>query len=134
MMMRSGAAVLVGMLMVFVSGCGGESEASLGGAALGAGPVEGALCEIVLRPDVLEGWDDSFITPGPTRDNAVGSKDSVWGKYVAMHDDWIVVDMADILMDKEDGSVTTYGEAGIKQTYRYWVPRERVLYFRVWTE
>ena len=99
---------------------------------IGAPPV-GTLCEIVLRPDVLAGRD-KLITPHPTQDNANGSKDSVWGRFAAINESWIIVDVSDIRADVKDGRVTTYGDAGVGQKYRYWVPREHVLFLRVWTE
>ena len=110
-----------------------ESPASLDTFQTRDVPAVGTRCEIVLRPDLLVGRDE-FITPQQAQDNVNGSKDSVWGRFVAINDDWIIIDMDIIRMDVKDGKTTTYGDAGITQRHRYWVPREHVLYLRVWTE
>ena len=93
----------------------------------------GAECEVVLRPDFLEGLD-RFVTPRHTSSSINGSKDSVHGKLIKITDDWIIVSLADIKVTETKSGVKTYGKAGEKQRYEYWVPRGNVLYMRMWKD
>jgi len=93
----------------------------------------GAECEVVLRPDFLEGLD-RFVTPKHTSSNINGSKDSVHGKLIKITDDWIIVSLADIKVKITESGQTTYGKAGEKQRYEYWVPRSNVLYMKLWKD
>jgi len=93
----------------------------------------GAECEVVLRPEFLAGWD-RLVTPKHTGSSISGSKDSVRGKLIKITDDWIIVSLADIKVTETKSGVKTYGKAGEKQRYEYWVPRGNVLYMRVWKD
>ena len=93
----------------------------------------GAECEVVLRPEFLAGWD-RLVTPKHTSSTLSGSKDSVRGKLIKITDDWIIVSLAGIKVTETKSGVKTYGKAGEKQRYEYWVPRGNVLYMRVWKD
>jgi len=93
----------------------------------------GAECEVVLRAEFLEGLD-RFVTPTHTSSSINGSKDSVRGKLIKITDDWIIVSLADIKVKLTERGQTTYGKAGEKQRYEYWVPRSNMLYMKVWKD
>ena len=69
-------------------------------------PALGANCIVILRPEEL-GTRQALLTPGEVD----GVSSSIQGKFVQLNDQWIVLDFGN---DKQ-----------------VWVPRERVLLFRV---
>jgi len=96
-------------------------------------PPIGAKCQVALRADAL-GAIDRMITPRHTDGDINGSEDSVWGTLVRVDEHWVVVSLADIRVEEKDGRTTTFGNAGVKQQYQYWIPKISVLYLRVWED
>ncbi len=124
-----GAATLMASVLA-TAGCE-RSSAAAAQTASAATPRAGAVCEVVFVPEDLAGRD-KWITSRATRDNINGSKDSAWGRFVSMDDEWIVLEATNIKMDTAKSSQTTYGKAGELDSYEFWIPRDRILYMRAW--
>ena len=127
---RSILFALSALLALMVGVVVGRGDAASLAAPASAGlPKAGTPCEVVLRADVLGDRGD-WVTPQDTRENVNGSKRSVWGTFQSATDDWLVIEVTPIKVERGDGGSATFGTAGEGARQTFHVPRASVAYVR----
>ncbi len=128
--MNSLALFLGGTLALAGTSCGVERGRSGAPQSDILDSLVGSVAEVMLRSELIDGG--RALTPPNTSGSLERSETSITGTIVSSDEDWIVVEVEHIRVDRlPGGAVKTYGDSGVRARTRYLVPRENILAVRV---